>query len=49
MHSTVENLLKIKSNIKEYLNELNINNDPKIIAVSKTFNIDKIIPLRFVI
>ena len=45
MHSTVENLLKIKSNIKEYLNELNINNDPKIIAVSKTFNIDVILPL----
>ena len=27
------------------MNELNINNNPKIIAVSKTFKIDKILPL----
>ena len=45
MHSTVENLLNIKNNIKENLNLLNINNNPKIIAVSKTFKIDKIKPL----
>jgi pyridoxal phosphate enzyme (YggS family) len=45
MHNTVKNLLGIKSHIKDYLNKLNINNNPKIIAVSKTFKIDKIFPL----
>ena len=45
MHGTVKNLLDIKNNIKVHLNKLNINNNPKIIAVSKTFNIDKILPL----
>jgi len=45
MHSTVKNLLDIENNIKVYLNELNIKSYPKIIAVSKTFKIDKILPL----
>ena len=45
MHNTVKNLLDIKNNIKNHLNKLNINNNPKIIAVSKTFSIDKILPL----
>ena len=45
MHSTVKNLLEIKNNIKIHLNKLNINNNPKIVAVSKTFKIDKILPL----
>ena len=45
MHSTVKNLLDIDNNIKVYLNKLNINNNPKIVAVSKTFKIDKILPL----
>ena len=45
MHNTVKNLLDIESNISTYLNKLNINNNPKIIAVSKTFKIDKILPL----
>ena len=45
MHSTVKNLLDIKDNIKIHLNKLNINNNPKIVAVSKTFKIDKILPL----
>ena len=45
MHSTVKNLLDIKNNIKIHLNKLNINNNPKIVAVSKTFKIDKILPL----
>ena len=45
MHSTVKNLLGIKNNIKIHLNKLNINNNPKIVAVSKTFKIDKILPL----
>ncbi len=45
MHNTVKNLLDIKNNIKVHLKELNIINQPKIIAVSKTFKIDKILPL----
>ena len=45
MHNTVKNLLDIEDNIKNYLNKLNIKNNPKIVAVSKTFKIDKILPL----
>ena len=45
MHSTVKNLLDIDNNIQIYLNRLNITIRPKIIAVSKTFKIDKILPL----
>ena len=45
MHNTVKKLLDIENNIKIYLEKLNINNSPKIIAVSKTFKIEKILPL----
>jgi pyridoxal phosphate enzyme (YggS family) len=45
MHNTVKNLLDIENNINTNLNKLNIDNNPKIIAVSKTFKIDKILPL----
>ena len=45
MHNTVKNLLEIQNSIKISLNKLNINNNPKIVAVSKTFKIDKILPL----
>ena len=45
MHNTVKNLLDIENNIKIYLEKLNIKNYPKIIAVSKTFKIEKILPL----
>tara|TARA_B100000963_G_scaffold161397_1_gene140368 strand:+ start:216 stop:875 length:660 start_codon:yes stop_codon:yes gene_type:complete len=45
MHNTVKNLLDIDNNIKVHLNKLNINSRSKIIAVSKTFKIDKILPL----
>ena len=45
MHITVKNLLDIENNIKVHMNELKFNNYPKIIAVSKTFKIDKILPL----
>jgi pyridoxal phosphate enzyme (YggS family) len=45
MHNTVKNLLEINNDIKDYLNKLNINNNPKIVAVSKTFKIDRILPL----
>ena len=46
MHQTVENLLSIQSSIKSKLLQLNEKNKiPKIIAVSKTFKIDHILPL----
>jgi len=45
MHNTVKNLIDIDNDIKDYLNKLNINNNLKIVAVSKTFKIDKILPL----
>ena len=45
MHNSVKNLLEIENNIKGNMDELNNYNYPKIIAVSKTFKIDKIMPL----
>tara|TARA_B100000902_G_scaffold261541_1_gene247836 strand:+ start:646 stop:1305 length:660 start_codon:yes stop_codon:yes gene_type:complete len=45
MHNVVKNLLDIQNNIKLHLNEVNINHNSKVIAVSKTFKIDKILPL----
>tara|TARA_B100000886_G_C20362216_1_gene465716 strand:- start:94 stop:756 length:663 start_codon:yes stop_codon:yes gene_type:complete len=46
MHKTVQNLLSIQSLIKSKLLDLNEKNRiPKIIAVSKTFKIDHILPL----
>jgi len=31
--------------MKDYLNKININQNPKVVAVSKTFEIDKVLPL----
>ena len=45
MHQSINNLNIIKSQIIEELKKLNNNELPKIIAVSKTFTIDKIEPL----
>ena len=45
MHNTVKNLLNIKNNIQNHLNETGIRSYPKVIAVSKTFTMDKILPL----
>ena len=46
MHDTVKNLLKINENVKSnLLNETKITKFPKIIAVSKTFKINHILPL----
>ena len=45
MQNIVKNFLDIENKIKNNLIELNINNYPKIIAVSKTFKIDNILPL----
>jgi len=45
MHQSINNLNIIKSQIIEELKKLNNNELPKIIAVSKTFSMDKIEPL----
>ena len=46
MHITIKNLLKINENVNTNLqNELKSSVAPKIIAVSKTFKIDHIMPL----
>jgi len=45
MHITVKNLIDIQKKIEYELSIINIRNLPKIIAVSKTFGIDKILPL----
>ena len=45
MHISVQNLINIENRIKSNLSDLNITNLPNIIAVSKTFKLDKILPL----
>ena len=45
MDHSVQNLINIKNNINSNLDILKINKSPNIIAVSKTFNLDKILPL----
>ena len=45
MHHTVQNLINIKNSIVNILKEQNIKKIPKIIAVSKTFSLDRILPL----
>ena len=45
MHLTVQNLINIKKEINLNLPDLKSNKMPKIIAVSKTFSMDKITPL----
>ena len=46
MHKTIENLNYIKNQIDSKILKLNINNyKPKIIAISKTFRINHILPL----
>ena len=45
MHKTVQNLIEIQKKINSSLDNINANKVPKIIAVSKTFSIDKINPL----
>ena len=45
MHNTIKNLLDIENKIESHLNALDISPQPKVIAVSKTFKIDTILPL----
>ena len=45
MHQIVLNLINIENKVKSNVDNLKIKNYPKIIAVSKTFTIQKIMPL----
>ena len=46
MHETVQNLINIKNLINSKLSDLkHIDRSPKIIAVSKTFKLEQILPL----
>ena len=45
MHSPVENYKEIINVIEQKFKDQNLNKIPKVIAVSKTFKIDKILPL----
>ena len=45
MHPAVQNLINIQEKIKQRLVDIKSNKIPKIIAVSKTFGMDKIFPL----
>tara|TARA_Y100000817_G_scaffold283757_1_gene249859 strand:- start:77 stop:736 length:660 start_codon:yes stop_codon:yes gene_type:complete len=45
MHKTVQNLIAIENQLKSTLDVVNEINLPKIIAVSKTFQMDNILPL----
>ena len=45
MHQTVQNLLNIKSQIKTKIDQLKYNYSPNIVAVSKTFSIQHILPI----
>ena len=45
MHNTVKNLIYIEERIKSKINDLSSHKMPKIVAVSKTFGMEKILPL----
>ena len=45
MHNTVKNLIYIEDEIKSKVNDIDNSKLPKVIAVSKTFSMDKILPL----
>ena len=45
MHQVVQNLIKIKNEINSNLPDIKSDKIPKIIAVSKTFGMEKILPL----
>ena len=46
MHQSVKNIIDLNNKVKQKIQELNYTNyNPKIIAVSKTFSMDNILPL----
>ena len=44
MNLVIKNIINIENQVKSKVKDLNINKIPKIIAVSKTFNIEHIKP-----
>tara|TARA_B100000029_G_scaffold364270_1_gene357450 strand:+ start:11924 stop:12592 length:669 start_codon:yes stop_codon:yes gene_type:complete len=45
MHTSLQNLNLIKNKVNEIINEKQLKTKPKIVVVSKTFSINKIMPL----
>ena len=45
MHSSFEKLTLLRNKVKEIVDEKQLKNDPKIIVVTKTFPLNRIIPL----
>ena len=46
MHQSVKNIIDLYDNVKQKIEELKFTNyNPQIIAVSKTFSMDSIVPL----
>ena len=45
MHAILENLNRVRNNVNEIINEKKLKTNPKIVVVTKTFPLDKIIPL----
>ena len=45
MHTTQEKLNRVKNKVNEIINKKQLKTDPKIIVVTKTFPLNKIIPL----
>jgi len=45
MHTTLEKLTRVKNKVNEIINKKQLKTDPKIVVVTKTFSMDKIMPL----
>jgi PLP dependent protein len=45
MHDSLKSLSRVKSKINEIISKKQLKTEPKIIVVSKTFSLDKIIPI----
>ena len=45
MHKSVQNLYLVKNKANEIINRTQLKSNPEVIAISKTFNADKILPL----
>ena len=45
MHTILENLNRVKNKVNEIINKKQLKTDPKIIVVTKTFPLNKIMPL----
>ena len=45
MHESIQNLNSIANKVKEIIDSKKLKTDPKIIAITKTFEVNKILPL----